>query len=163
MSEIPDYKQDLSIDQNALDIEFLNQPNLYMKYSEELAHAERVTKRANEKVKTIRSELVDEANRKLDKPNQQKVESYYRMDDSYKEAKTELHDAEFEQSILTNALWAIGHRKTSLENLVKLMVAQYFAPPAEPRDLDSEVVKKMKQSRRNEGIRKASTRTRRTK
>ncbi len=47
------YEDDLRIDPHALDIEWIEQPNLYMRYAEKLAHAERVSKRLDEKIKRV--------------------------------------------------------------------------------------------------------------
>ena len=56
------YEADLRIDPDFLDAEFLNHPALFMKYAEQSAKANKLAKEAEERVKTLRSELVKNAN-----------------------------------------------------------------------------------------------------
>ena len=143
--EIGNIDRDLRIDESALDIEWLNQPRIFMRYAMAAAEAERVAKRAKEKVKTIRSELIREVAKSPQettgkaKPTAQDTEAYYRVHEDYIEAKEELTEAEFENSLLWNAVSAFHQRKLCLENLVRLNGQQYFAGPSVPRDLAQEV------------------------
>jgi hypothetical protein len=152
-----DYEKDLEIDPESLDLEWLRHSNIFMKYSEQKADAKRELDRANEKVKTIRSELILEARKGGEeligvKPTDSIVEAWYRVQDKYIDVITEKIEAEFSYNILDGAVYAFQNRKTALENLVKLMIAGYFAGPVEPKDLSrGEVEKKViKQSMEKE-------------
>jgi hypothetical protein len=61
-----DYEKDCYIDPSQLDIAALEQTNLTMRYSKEAAYYERKAKQAHEAVKTLRSQLIKEANKDPD-------------------------------------------------------------------------------------------------
>ena len=78
------YKEDAKIDINALDIEWLKQPELERKYIEQASILRKEARLAEEEVKTTRSELIAEANEdpqeccNKEKPNAGDIEAYYR-------------------------------------------------------------------------------------
>lgn len=164
------YKEDLRIDSTALDVEWLNQANIFMRYAEELAHAERVLGRAHEHVKVIRSELILEIqhrgtvtinDQEVKVKNADMVEAAYRTDTRHQEAKREMAIAEHDVNILRSAVSAFRMRKDALENLVRLYGQQYFAGPREPRDLpveDGNYRKAAEQARRDRVREKKTTR-----
>jgi len=140
------YEADLRIDPDFLDAEFLNHPALFMKYAEQSAKANKLAKEAEERVKTLRSELVKNANEDPDtylgkgvKPTAPVVEAFYRTDEDYQEAKQEMIDAQYDADMLTNIVFAFQARKLTLENLVRLQGQNYFSSPQEPRDLPDAV------------------------
>ena len=139
------YDKDLKIDETALDIEWLNQPRIFMKYASAAAEAELLTDQLTEKVKTIKSTLIRKvadnpgATTGKAKPTAQDTEAYYRTQTEYIEAKEREIQAKYESSLLWNAVSAFHQRKLSLENLVKLHGQQYFAGPKVPRNLAQEV------------------------
>jgi len=131
-----DFERDLQIDPDALDVEWLEQPGLYMRYCRASAQAQRKFKHAEQNVKVVRSQLIKEAEETLDgKPSAQKIEAYYRDHPRHKEAKEAAIQAEYEANLLQNAVFAFNQRKTSLEELVRLHGMSYFAGPTEPRNL----------------------------
>lgn len=146
MSEVElDYKEDLLIDINALDEEWLDQPNLFMRYAEASAQAEKELRRMHEKVKTIRSELVfkafSEGTVKI-KDKEAKVvgsvaEAYYRINPDYRKAKQELIRCEHTTEVLRGAVSAFHQRRAALERLVMLHGQQYFAGPNVPHEFPS--------------------------
>jgi len=151
-----DWERDLPINVNALDVEWLGQAELFMVYAEEQAHADRVSKRVHEKLKTLKAELTKEANDDPDgclgkgvKPTVSNVDAYIRTNEKFIEAKTELHEAELESGLLSSAVQALRMRRDALTNLVTLHGQKYFAGPKEPRDLDHEYAR--------EATRKAAT------
>jgi hypothetical protein len=136
------YEDELRINADALDIEWLEHPERFAKYSRLAAIAERKAKRASERVKSFRSELILKANLNPEetlgvgiKATDAKIEAYYRNHKEYKLLKEELHEAEYELSILQGAVSAFHQRKASLENLVRLIGLNYNAVPTEPRNL----------------------------
>lgn len=147
MNQELNYEEDLRIDPTALDVEWLGQANLFMRYAEESAHAERVLGQAHEKVKTTRSELILEIQHRgtvmingeeVKVKNADMVEAAYRTDARHIEAKQEMAIAEYNVNQLRSAVSAFRMRKDALENLVRLHGQQYFAGPREPRDLPTE-------------------------
>jgi len=136
-----EYKEDLKINIEELEIEWLRQPGLYHQYAEKLAHAQRVMVKAHENVKIVTAELVEKAGKGGEtllgiKPTGANVESWYRQHEDHKEAKNELIDAQFEVNVLQGAVDAFVQRKKALEKLVDLWIGNYYASPKEPRSLD---------------------------
>lgn len=135
-----DYEQDLGIDPMQLDEEWLRQPGLYMRYSEMAAEAQKVRDQAKEKVDVIKAEL-DRAIRKdpakfgVDKITESVVASTILIQPEYKAAGDVLIDANYEYSVLQSAVRAFDHRKSALENEVKLWLGSYYSGPKEPRDI----------------------------
>lgn len=132
---VEDFNKDIAINPEELDLEWLRQPQLYAKYAARVANANANAKRADEKVKVVRSELIIEAQEKLQKATAQTIEAYYRTHPRHIEAKQEWLEASYEAEMLQNSMWALNNRKDALENLVKLHMAQYFSGPSMPRDL----------------------------
>ena len=144
MNEL-DYQKDMQIDPDALDVEWLEQPTLALKYGEYVTGLRLITKQLNEKVKIVRSELIREANEKPEecckknKPNAGDIEAYYRSHTDHKQAVEALNKAEYELEFAEIAKNEICYtRKAALENLVILHGQQYFAGPKIPRNLSKE-------------------------
>jgi hypothetical protein len=134
------YEQDMYIDETALDVELLEQPSLLAKYSQLLAEAKRDRDIAREAVDLKKAELnLDIRDNpeayKLQKVTMDVVDACILMEDSYKEAVKEFNEANYEVNVLQGVVNAIDHRKSALENLVKLYGQNYFAGPAVPHDL----------------------------
>ena len=137
-----DYESDIRIDDTALDVEWLEQASLALRYGRHWAIRKRELTRAEEKIKVIRAELIAEANAdpikccKKDKPNAADIEAYYRNHKRHKEAKEEWVKAQYELDMAEVAKNEFSFtRKAALENLVRLHGQQYFAGPSVPRDL----------------------------
>jgi hypothetical protein len=137
-----DYEQDIRIDETALDVEWLEQATLAMRYGRHYAVCRKRLTEAEEKVKITRAELVAEANSdpvgccNKDKPNAADIEAYYRNSDLHKKAKEEWVRAQYEADMAEIAKNEISYtRKIALENLVRLHAQQYFAGPKIPRDI----------------------------
>ena len=153
MSEVDfDYEEDIFIDPDALDVECLEQPSLFMKYAEIKAEAKREHDQAWERAKVVRSELTKECKENEPKATAPMIEAYYRTHPDHVEAKQELIDCEFVLNMADLAISALHHRKAALENLVRLGGMEYFAMPTTPRDVGQEFVNKAKRRQANEKI-----------
>ncbi len=154
-----DYEKDITIDENALDTEWLDQASLALKYAKHLTQLKARVARLEEKKKTKRSELILEVNENpielMNKktPNAGDIEAYYRTNEEYKEIIKELllvhEEAEFAELAFQEIAWT---RKKSLEYLVILHGQQYFAGPKVPRDLSKEWEQREQQKRSDEGV-----------
>ena len=140
-----DYEKDIEIDHNALDVEWLGQPNLLMRYSRMASDAQRRADLAAEKVKVVKSKLIKAVSENPEeylgkvKPTVQAIEAFYHSHEDYIAAKEEHIEAVYELNLLQAAVSAIHQRRTALENLVKLMSMEYFIGPRTPRDIDAEM------------------------
>jgi hypothetical protein len=146
-----DYKTDIRIDETALDVEWLEQATLAMKYGKYYAMARKNLLAIEEKLKVLRAELIALANSnpvkycKKDKPNAADIEAFYRNHPRHQEAKAEWIEAQYELDMAEIAKNEISFtRKVALENLVRLHGQQYFAGPKVPRDLAWERKEKQK-------------------
>ena len=144
--DVLNYERDTTLDHQALDVEWLRQADLGRRYGKMLAHLRRVERRAHERVKTVRSDLIHEANTNpkevtgKSKPNAQDIEAYYRRHKDYKAAKEAWIEAQYEADYADIARWEVAvTRKAALENLVVLHGQGFFAGPRVPRNLDQEV------------------------
>ena len=140
-----DYEKDIKIDENALDLEFLDHANKVVQYAQVFADAKSEERRLHDLVKVTRSDLIDAVNNDPEgttgkaKPNAADIEAYYRRDAKHKRAKEDLNRAVSEAEIAEMIYKAFSYnRKSALENLVSLHNAQYFAGPREPRNIGNE-------------------------
>ena len=124
------FEEDMAVDPNALEEEWLRHPQLYMKYVKASALFKRKANKAVEKVKVIRSQLIKDS-----KGTAQEKEAFYRTHPDHIAAKEEMIQAEYEAAIVDGAIYALAHRKAELENLVKLYMSEYFSTPREPKQL----------------------------
>ena len=138
------YEQDLHIDQTALDLEWLGQAQLMLKYTEASASARREVDRLKEKLSVVRAES-DKHIRShpnmysIEKVTESIIQSTIILEDDYQKAQAELIDAQYEWQMMQGAVSAVEQRKQALENMSRLLGLQYFAGPKAPRDLPHEV------------------------
>lgn len=138
-----DYEEDLRIDHNALDIESIRQPQLFMKYSELAADARLEMDRIKELVEVVRAEcdkkIRDDLGQQGVKVTEAIVANQIVLRQDYREVVDKLSIARHRWEILSMAVKAFEQKKSSIENLIKLMLASYFSSPTIPRDLDKEI------------------------
>ena len=151
------YEDDIRIDETALDVEWLNQPRLCLKYSQELAQAKKEVDRAKEKLDVVRAKIDQEIRKEpltfgIEKITEASVQSNIVIHKLYRSAETELTEAKYKSEMIRAAVSAIEHRKDALENLVRLYGQQYFAGPKVPRDLSAEALKHAGQKKADAGI-----------
>jgi len=163
------YEEDMRIDETALDVEWLEQAPLSIKYGKHFAECKRRVSEAEEEIKVIRSELIKKANGNperycgKEKPNAADIEAYYRNHKDHKDAKQELIDLEYERDMAEIAKNEVSFtRKAALENLVDLYIAQYFAGPKLPRDIASAARERRDQKEADKGVGSKMTRRRKT-
>jgi hypothetical protein len=137
------YEDDISIDESALDIEWLRQPELMLKYGLEAAKKRKKMDLAKEKLDLVRSQLDKEIRenpeaRGLVKTTEAAVQSAILLQPEYQSAGHDYVTAKYEYEIVMVAVKALEAKKAALENLVRLHGQQYFAGPKVPRDLEKE-------------------------
>ena len=153
-----EYEKDTSIDDSALDVEWLQQASLTIKYCQIEAQARRDMDQAKQNLDIVEAEL-DQAIRtdpdaySLPKVTESAIKAAILLDDKYKEAQEEYHQAQYELNMAQAAVRAIYAKKDALENLVRLHGQQYFAGPSVPRDLSKEWEAKQQQKTSNKKIR----------
>lgn len=152
------YEKDIIIDETALDIEWLDQPKLMLKYTRHAAQTRQDMDLAKEEVDLVKAELDKEIRddpEKFDittKVTEAVVSNTILACDEYKKVIKKYNKAKFEYEVAQGAVRAFDQRKSALENLVRLHGQQYFAGPAIPRDLSDERQKKEREHETNQKI-----------
>ena len=139
-SEVPedeneefDFEKDLSINKYRLDEECLSHSSLYFRYAEAAAQAKKNVSRAKNNLELIESERYEEI--RLEKENAgikttiPMLEKAVVCDEIVIKAKNKLIEAETIYSRLSVAVQAFEHRKSELDNLVKLYCSGYYSLP----------------------------------
>lgn len=144
------YARDALIDESALDVEFLEQTNLMIRYAEHASQTKREADEAKENLELVRAGLdrdirQNPANYGLEKLTETVVSNTIILQPEYQEASKRLIQANYEAGMARFAAQAISDRKNCLEALVKLHGQQYFAGPKIPRDLTTEAQKRKQQ------------------
>ena len=113
MSKI-NYEEDMTIDSSALDVEWLGQASLALRYGKHFVQLGLQVAKLQERKKTLRSELIQEVNRDPEKccnkakPNASDIEAYYRVHPDYQTLIEELLQAEYELQYADVAKWQIA-------------------------------------------------------
>lgn len=139
MSQNFDYESDMKIDCDALDIEWLQQPKLYMKWAELSAKADAEVRRAKENLKIVDAGVDKEVREFMTKVTDSLIKAEVERDPSHQQAVHELNTALYNADICSAAVKAVEQKKYSLENAVKLWIGSYFAGPKEPRNISKEM------------------------
>jgi len=134
------FKEDLAIDPNALDVEWLDQPKKFFDVAEQAAEARRGVDRAKLALEVTEAELDNDIRTNplkygIAKITEPALKAAMRMTDKYQKAQTALADAQYEKAMLDSATQAWDQRKRAIENLVSLHGQSYYASPSAPRDL----------------------------
>lgn len=151
------FKEDMNIDPDALDIDWLEQADLVLDYSlaqneagEEKEAAKLRMEKIEEKLKETKAEISLEIRRnpedhKLPRVTDASVTAAVEIHPKVKAAKEKYYKAaeEFNQAKNTfnnlySAVKAFDHRKSALEHLVRMLGMQYFAAPSVERHLGKE-------------------------
>ena len=149
------YERDVSIDETALDVEWLQQSHLMYKYAKYQADTKKVMDEAKEMLEFIRAKLemdirANPENYGLSKVTESAIASSILLQPEYQESSKKYIEAKYENDVAAAAVRAIDQKKTSLENLVKLLSVSYFAGPSAPRDLSLEWNERIKRKEQKE-------------
>ena len=143
------YEKDIQIDESALDVEWLSQASLMLKYTRHQASTAKDEELAKEELDLVKAELDKEIRSepekfKIEKITEGAITSAILTSKRYKEISQRCIDAKFENNVAKGAVRSFEQRKDALENLVRLHGQQYFAGPKVPRDLAWEVEERQK-------------------
>ena len=148
------YEEDDSIDPTALDVEWLEQPELMRKYAVHAAEMEKLRDAAKERLDVGKARIEMEIRNDpkkfgLEKVTEGSVQSTILLQDEYRQLVQEYNNSKYEYGVAVAAVRAVDQRKTALENLVKLLTTSYFAGPKAPRDLYQEHLDYVERKRAN--------------
>ena len=129
------YDKDIRIEADALDIEWLQQPRLYMKWAEMASKADAEVRRAKEELNIVDAGIDIEIRSKEGKTTESMIKAEIAINLKHKEATEKYHKALYNADICSAAVKAMEQKKYALENEVRLWAGSYFAGPKEPKDL----------------------------
>ena len=128
-----DFEKDLSINKYRLDEECLSHSSLYFKYAEAQQEAKNRVSRAKNNLELVQSERYDEIRLEKEKAGIKTtipmLEKAVICDEIVIKAKNKLIEAESVYAKLSVAVQAFEHRKSELDNLVKLYCSGYYSLP----------------------------------
>jgi hypothetical protein len=138
------YEQDIEIDESVLDVEWVDHPRRVLLYTTGAAEAH--------KEMDLAKSALDYARAKLDKEIREAPEAFglgtritegsinsaILLHDDYDEANRDFIQKKFEYEVASGVVKSFEHRKSALENLVRLHGQSYFAGPSVPHNLSEE-------------------------
>ena len=145
-----DVDNSLQINGEALDLEWLAQPNLIMNFCREAAMAKASMDSAKEELEVVKAEVSFHIRENPDvyalvKVTEASIITALTMDQRVKAATAAFNEAKMENDLCQAAVRSMEHRKTALEMLVKLATMDYFSTPVAPLDItrpDKAAIKK---------------------
>ncbi len=128
-----DFEKDISINKYRLDEECLSHAGIYARYMTAQAEADTAVSRAKDNLELVKAERYDVIKAAFEKKNVKTtipmMEKAVSSDEEVVAAKNELREAEDVLAKLTVAVKAFEHRRSELDNLVKLYCAGYYSTP----------------------------------
>jgi len=145
-----DIDADLHIDPNGLDVEWLAQANYMRKYTKLLSEAKKTVSLLKEKVDITEATVARKIRRrpqkyKIEKGTDKEIKEAVKLHKETRATRDELIEAEYEADVLLGVVRSFEHKKRALEKEVDLLNQNYYASPREPRNLDKEWDKRVKQ------------------
>lgn len=140
------YENDLKINKHDLDNEWINQPFLQMKYVRLAAEAETKMRKKKEHLEITKASLYLQI-RAMKETTKQKVteailDAEIKTSPEYSNVFEEYLETLEIYKILSGAVEAFQQRKSSLENMVKLYLNNYFSHPKQEKEKEFEKVQK---------------------
>ncbi|MCK9457122.1 MAG: hypothetical protein M0R31_07490 [Candidatus Riflebacteria bacterium] len=133
----------MDIDEDSLDVEWLEQPKKMVQMVKIAAKVKINMERAKDNLAQVKAELAKKVRAAPEKYGIEKitidaVNDVVQTNAKYIEAYEEYLEAVYENDVASGSVKATEQRKSSLENLVKLHGQQYFAGPKVPRNLSEQ-------------------------
>ena len=142
------YEEDTKVDKENLHKEWARHSSLVHDYGKHYNNVLKICEKRHEKVKTVRSELIRDANKDpmkcclKAKPTAGDIEAYYRTHKNYKEAKEKWLEAQHELNMVEIAKNSIVYTKTkSLDELGDLWKKEYYTIVGLPKSFEGPVNK----------------------
>jgi len=160
------WKADVEIEPDALDVEWTKQAKLFGHYSKVLAEAQAEVDRVKNasKIKAAKLELAirkDPASYGLEKVSESAVAAAILLETEYQDLLDQLRQAEYTRNVLDGAVTALNHKKAALENLVRLQGQNYFAGPSTPREIGKEWARDVERRAARDQVKAAGQKARR--
>jgi len=128
---------DLQVDPDNLDREWIGQPRMYFRYAEELATARKIWDMAKVELELVKAELSlsirsDPEKFGLAKTTESSISATVLLQPVYVKAQREVIELKYLMEVLSSAVTSLDHRKSTLQNMVQLRLANYYSKPVAP-------------------------------
>jgi hypothetical protein len=145
------FKNDIEINPDALDCEWIKQAATFGEYCMEQAGAraklDAIKERLDVKVAGLGLKIrANPATFGLDKVTESSVGAVILLDAECAKLREEVAVAQYELKVMGAAVRALDQKKSALENLVRLQGQNYFAGPSVPREIGKEWVKEVERN-----------------
>jgi hypothetical protein len=129
-----DYNEDLKIDVKNLEGEWVEQPSLYMYYSEAYSEAIRDRDNAKNDLEIADAQLDRDIRRDWEKhfdkpPTETAIKGWIIQQEKHKKQLAIFSEKSHNANLLQSAKNAFDHRRKALENLVSLMITGFHSEP----------------------------------
>jgi hypothetical protein len=130
--EVTEIEKDLDIDKNNLDVECIDQPRRFMRWSVEYAEAIRIRDEAKRKASVTKSNVnLDIRSRPsaygIEKATEGSINAALESNEEVNTAEKAISDAQYAVNIFGAAKEALDQRRSMLERLVALYISGYYS------------------------------------
>ena len=130
------FKDDVKIDMCHLDKEWARQPELMYMYGEECAKARLSLQKEEEKLELLKATLSTEIRSNPDKFGLGKVteglvEATITINPEFQKQLEVVRNLQYDNEVLKSAVMSLHHKKSELENIVRLQGLSYYSEPNE--------------------------------
>lgn len=141
-----DIKTDLKINKYKLDEECLTHASTYNRYAEMATKTKTELTKAKDKLSLITAQrniaIREEIIKSGSKVTEKMIESYLEADKEVLKAKKEVREIEEVNATFNAMLDSFDHRKSELDNLVKLYCAGYYSVVGNKKETSTETTEK---------------------
>lgn len=141
-----DIETDLKINKYKLDEECLTHASTYNRYAEMALKTKTELTKAKDKLSLITAQrniaIREEIAKSGSKVTEKMIESYLESDKEVLKAKKELREAEEVNATFNAMLDSFDHRKSELDNMVKLYCAGYYSVVGNKKETSTETTEK---------------------
>lgn len=141
-----DIKTDLKINKYKLDEECLTHVSTYNRYAEMAVKTKTELTKAKDKLSLITAQrniaIREEIAKSGSKVTEKMIESYLESDKEVLKAKKEVREIEEINATFNAMLDSFDHRKSELDNLVKLYCAGYYSVVGNKKETSTETTEK---------------------
>ena len=141
-----DIKSDLKINKYKLDEECLTHASTYNRYAEMATKSKTELTKAKDKLSLITAQrniaIREEIIKSGSKVTEKMIESYLEADKEVLKAKKEVREIEEVNATFNVMLDSFDHRKSELDNLVKLYCAGYYSVVGNKKETSTETTEK---------------------
>ena len=141
-----DIKSDLKINKYKLDEECLTHASTYNRYAEMATKTKTELTKAKDKLSLITAQrniaIREEIIKSGSKVTEKMIESYLEADKEVLKAKKEVREIEEVNATFNAMLDSFDHRKSELDNLVKLYCAGYYSVVGNKKETSTETTEK---------------------